>query len=559
VAIVVGTAGHIDHGKTALVKALTGIDTDRLPIEKQRGITTELGFAPLELAGQRIAMVDVPGHERFVKSMVAGATGIDVVVMVIAADEGTMPQTREHLAICDLLGVGRGVIALTKSDLVDEEGLALARADVAGAVAGTFLEDAAVVPVSARTGAGLDELRTALAAAIARVTPRPTTGVFRLAIDRVFTKKGFGTIVTGTVLGGEVRVGDELHVIPSGLSARVRGLEVHGGAVEVARAGQRCAINLGGIAVEDLARGDMVVHPERVLGSHILDVELRTLDELPARSKVLLHHGTAQVLATLIRLDGKLAQLRIDRETPLGALPGDHFIIRGFERSPLHGSTLGGGTVLRVLAPKARRSHAEVVAALARAKLDQQLVHFVKAAATTGMTATQLVQRTGIADLVATLATLVQKGELVAQGERFLVPEVVAVHEPKPATAALQAALQPLDQQILAKLEASGVEPPRPKDLAGAMGLTDAQVKPALDRLLAAKLVTKIKPDLMMHARVVADIRSKLLAFLAEHPTIDAQQWKDLTGASRKFTIPLAEFFDAEKLTLRIGDVRRKR
>lgn len=558
-AIVVGTAGHIDHGKTALVKALTGIDTDRLPIEKQRGITTELGFAPLELAGQRIAMVDVPGHERFVKSMVAGATGIDVVVMVIAADEGTMPQTREHLAICDLLGVGRGVIALTKSDLVDEEGLALARADVAGAVAGTFLEDAAVVPVSARTGAGLDELRTALAAAIARVTPRPTTGVFRLAIDRVFTKKGFGTIVTGTVLGGEVRVGDELHVIPSGLSARVRGLEVHGGAVEVARAGQRCAINLGGIAVEDLARGDMVVHPERVLGSHILDVELRTLDELPARSKVLLHHGTAQVLATLIRLDGKLAQLRIDRETPLGALPGDHFIIRGFERSPLHGSTLGGGTVLRVLAPKARRSHAEVVAALARAKLDQQLVHFVKAAATTGMTATQLVQRTGIADLVATLATLVQKGELVAQGERFLVPEVVAVHEPKPATAALQAALQPLDQQILAKLEASGVEPPRPKDLAGAMGLTDAQVKPALDRLLAAKLVTKIKPDLIMHARVVADIRSKLLAFLAEHPTIDAQQWKDLTGASRKFTIPLAEFFDAEKLTLRIGDVRRKR
>ncbi|HEY6033117.1 MAG TPA: selenocysteine-specific translation elongation factor, partial [Kofleriaceae bacterium] len=383
-AIVVGTAGHIDHGKTALVKALTGVDTDRLPIEKQRGITTELGFAPLELAGQRIAMVDVPGHERFVKSMVAGATGIDVVVMVIAADEGTMPQTREHLAICDLLGVERGVIALTKSDLVDEEGLALARADVAAAVAGTFLEDAAVVPVSARTGAGLDELRTALAAAIASVAPRPTTGVFRLAIDRVFTKKGFGTIVTGTVLGGEVRVGDELHLIPSGLAARVRGLEVHGAAVEVAKAGQRCAINLGGVAVEDLARGDMVVHPERVLGSHILDVELRTLEDLPARSKVLLHHGTAQVLATLVRLDGKLAQLRIDRETPVGALPGDHFIIRGFERSPLHGSTLGGGTVIRVLAPKARRSHAEVVAALARAKLDQQLVHFVKATATTG-------------------------------------------------------------------------------------------------------------------------------------------------------------------------------
>ena len=553
--IVVGTAGHIDHGKTALVKALTGIDTDRLPIEKQRGITTELGFAPLELAGQRIAMVDVPGHERFVKSMVAGATGIDVVVMVIAADEGTMPQTREHLAICDLLGVQRGVIALTKLDLVDEEGLALTRADIAAAVAGTFLEDAAVVPVSVRTGAGLAELRAALTAAIATVTPRATTGVFRLAIDRVFTKKGFGTIVTGTVLGGEVRLGDELHVIPSGLAARVRGLEVHGAAVEVATAGQRCAINLGGVAVEDLARGDMVVHPERVIGSHILDVELRTLDDVPARSKVLLHHGTAQVLATLIKLDAKLAQLRIDRETPLGALPGDHFIVRGFERSPLHGSTLGGGTVIRVLAPKARRSHAEVVAALARAKLDQQLVHFVKASATSGMTATQLVQRTGIADLTAELATLVEKGELVAQGERFLAPEVVVVHEPKPQVAPLL----PIDQQVLAKLESSGVEPPRPKDLAGAMGLTDAVVKPALDRLLAAKLVTKIKPDLIMHARVVADVRTRLLAFLAEHTTIDAQQWKDLTGASRKYTIPLAEFFDAEKLTLRIGDLRRKR
>jgi selenocysteine-specific elongation factor len=540
VPIVVGTAGHIDHGKTALVKALTGIDTDRLPIEKQRGITTELGFAPLELAGQRIAMVDVPGHERFVKSMVAGATGIDVVVMVIAADEGTMPQTREHLAICDLLGVQRGVIAMTKLDLVDAEGLALARADIAAAVA----------------GAGLDELRAALTAAIATVTPRATTGVFRLAIDRVFTKKGFGTIVTGTVLGGEVRTGDELHVIPSGLACRVRGLEVHGAAVELATAGQRCAINLGGVAVEDLARGDMVVHPDRVIGSHILDVELRMLEnDIPARSKVLLHHGTAQVLATLIRLEGSLAQLRIDRETPLGALPGDHFIVRGFERSPLHGSTLGGGTVIRVLAPKARRSHAEVVAALARAKLDQQLVHFVKASATSGMTATQLVQRTGIADLTTVLATLVTKGELVAQGERFIAPEVVVVHEPKPQAAPLL----PIDQQVLAKLEASGVEPPRPKDLAGAMGLTDAVVKPALDRLLAAKLVTKIKSDLIMHARVVADIRTRLLAFLAEHTTIDAQQWKELTGASRKYTIPLAEFFDAEKLTLRIGDVRRKR
>ncbi|MEO8552711.1 MAG: selenocysteine-specific translation elongation factor [Kofleriaceae bacterium] len=557
-ALVVGTAGHIDHGKTALVKALTGVDTDRLPIEKQRGITTELGFAPLELAGHRLALIDVPGHERFVKSMVAGATGIDLVIMVVAADEGTMPQTREHLAICELLGVKRGVIALTKADLVDPEGLAHADADVRETIAGTFLEGAPIIPVSARAGTGLEALRAGLLATLAEIAPRPTTGVFRLAIDRVFTKKGFGTIATGTVLGGEVRLGEELEVIPSGLAPRVRGLEVHGEAVELARAGQRCALNLGGVAVADLARGDMLGHPGRVAGSHILDVELRTLVPLPPRAKVLLHHATTQVLATLIRLDDRHAQIRIDRETPIGALPGDHFIVRGFERTADHGSTIGGGTILRVLAPKARRSHAAGVEALARAQLDRQIVHFVKTAATTGLTAIQLGQRTGLADLAAILADLVATGELVAEGERYVHTEVVARHEPRRAPAPATTP-SPVEQQILDKLEATRLEPPRPQELAGAMGLAEAVVKPALDRLIAAKLVIKIKSDLVMHAQVVAEIGGKLVAFLAAHPTIDAQQWKALTGASRKFTIPLAEFFDAEKLTLRIGDVRRKR
>jgi selenocysteine-specific elongation factor len=564
VAIVVGTAGHIDHGKTALVKALTGVDTDRLPIEKQRGITTELGFAPLSPG---VALIDVPGHERFVKSMVAGATGIDVVIMVIAADEGAMPQTREHLAICDLLGVQRGVIALTKCDLVDAETLALAEDDVRAAVTGTFLAGAELVPISVKTNVGLDALRAALTRAISSATARPNTGVFRLAIDRVFTKKGFGTIVTGTVLGSEVRVGDELHVIPSGLVARVRGLESHGATVEHATAGERCAINLGGIAVSELARGETLVHPERVLGSHILDVELRYLatadHPLPKRSKVLFHHASAQVLATLNLLGEPiapgttaLAQIRIDRETPLAALPGDHFLVRGFHSSPQHGATIGGGTIVRVLAPKAKRSHAEVVAAIAAARLDQRIVLDVRASSTTGLTAAALTQRTGIADLAPILADLVATGELVADGERYLHPTVVVQHE---RTTTPPTMLTPLELQVLAKLEATGIEPPRPKELAGAMGLTDAAVKPALDRLLAAKRVIKIKPDLVMHARIVDEVRAKLLAFLAAHPTIDAQQWKELTGASRKYTIPLAEFFDAEKLTLRIGDVRRKR
>ncbi|MBA3452554.1 MAG: selenocysteine-specific translation elongation factor, partial [Deltaproteobacteria bacterium] len=362
--IVLGTAGHIDHGKTSLVRALTGIDTDRLPVEKARGITTELGFARLDLGTRRVAVVDVPGHERFVKSMVAGATGLDLVCLVIAADEGVMPQTREHLDICELLGVRRGLIVLTKRDLVDAEWIEMVSAEVRAAVAGTFLASAPIVPVSTRTSVGLDDLRATLARVVDDLPPRTPTGVFRLPIDRVFTVKGFGTIVTGTVLGGQVALGDELAVIPSGLTARVRGIEVHGEAVERAVAGHRAAVNLGGVAVDDLARGDLVIHPERVAPSHILDVELRYLSTaagpLAARTKVLVHHGTAQVLATLALVGTTelapggttLAQLRIDASTPLGALPDDHFIVRGFVANASHGTTIGGGRIIRVLAPK---------------------------------------------------------------------------------------------------------------------------------------------------------------------------------------------------------------
>jgi selenocysteine-specific elongation factor len=269
----------------------------------------------------------VPGHERFVKSMVAGATGIDLVILVIAADAGVMPQTREHLDICELLAVKRGVVALTKRDLVDAEWLDLVTTEVRAALAGRALAGAPIVPVSAKPGAeqGLDELRRELTKAIEAVPPREASGVFRMPIDRVFTVKGFGTIVTGTVLGGEVAVGDELAVVPSGLAPRVRGIEVHGEAVQRARAGHRAALNLGGVAVDDLARGDLVAHPGRVAGSHILDAEVRHLGSrvLAARSKVLVHHGTAQVLATLATVDNAplepgataLAQLRLDRAT----------------------------------------------------------------------------------------------------------------------------------------------------------------------------------------------------------------------------------------------------
>ena len=628
--IVLGTAGHIDHGKTSLVRALTGIDTDRLPVEKARGITTELGFARLDLGDRRIAVVDVPGHERFVKSMVAGATGLDLVCLVIAADEGVMPQTREHLDICDLLGVRSGLTVLTKRDLVDDEWLAMVTTDLQAALAGTFLERAPIVPVSTKTGAGLDELRAAIAHAIDELPPRTTAGVFRLPIDRVFTVKGFGTIVTGTILGGEVALGDELTVIPSELAARVRGIEVHGAAVDRAVAGCRAAVNLGGVAVDDLARGDLLVHPGRVAPSHILDVELRYLASaagpLLARTKVLVHHGTTQVLATLALVGqtelapgaSSLAQLRIDATTPLGALPGDRFIVRGFTATRSQGSTIAGGRIVRVLAPKARKGalHAETVATLVAARRDQRIALDVRSAAAAGLGIGDLVRRLGVPAqaLADPLASLVAAGELLVTGDgdhaHYLHAQSVAELEARiiallasapdglpreelrtqlpaalaaraydailagleargtltslgdrvaRATSTPRAALSAVETRLATELESWRVEPLRPKEMPAALNLTELQVKLALDRLVAAKLAIKIKPDLFMHAAVIGELRTRLLAFLDAHTTIDAQQWKDLTGASRKFTIPLAEYFDTEKLTLRIGDVRRKR
>jgi len=651
--IVLGTAGHIDHGKTSLVRALTGIDTDRLPVEKARGITTELGFARLDLGERRIAVVDVPGHERFVKSMVAGATGLDLVCLVIAADEGVMPQTREHLEICDLLGVRRGLVVLTKRDLVDADWLAMVKLDVREALVGTFLDGAPMIAVSTKTTEGLDDLRTAIAAAIDAMPPRATIGVFRLPIDRVFTVKGFGTIVTGTILGGEVAVGDELHVLPERLSVRVRGIEVHGAAVEKAIAGHRAAINLGGVAVEELARGDVLAHPDRIAPSHILDVELRYLRSapgpLPSRSKVLVHHGTTQVLASLVLVDRTatvdstsefatfaadvldktklalrpgeraIAQLRIDATTPLAALPGDHFIVRGFAKAKAQGSTIGGGTIVRVQAPKARTranaEHAGIVVTLAGARLEQRISVETKAAAFAGLGIGQVVQRLGLPAeaLAPALASLVAGGELMPTGEgdhaHYLHAAAVAELEARitaqltssdgvareslrtglPAAlpsraydavlaglerrglAALQGdritkasapprtALSGTEQKLLDQLVGWKLEPPRPKDLPGITGLTEPQINTMLAKLVGAKLVVRVKPDYYVDAGAIDELRAKLVAFLEQHTTIDAQQWKELTAATRKFSIPLAEHFDAVKLTLRIGDLRRKR
>ena len=369
--VVVGTAGHIDHGKTSLVKALTGIDTDRLPEEKARGITIDLGFAFLEEPdGLTVEIVDVPGHERFVKNMLAGVGGIDLAMLVIAADEGVMPQTREHLAICSLLHIKTGLIALTKIDLVEPDWLELVKDDVRGAVRETFLEAAPILPVSAKTGEGLAELRAAVRGLAASVPPRGTDQLPRLPIDRVFTVKGFGTVVTGTLAAGALAVDERVEAYPRGLQAKIRGLQTHGRPVTAARAGQRTAINLQGLERAAIDRGDVVGLPGTLVSSLLVDGTLELLKDAPravkSRTRLRFHVGTSEIMARALLLDrgelepGASGLVRFRLESPLIALPGDRFVVRSY--SPI--VTIGGGTLLDIDPPRFKRKTPALVAHL---------------------------------------------------------------------------------------------------------------------------------------------------------------------------------------------------
>ncbi|MCA9667890.1 MAG: selenocysteine-specific translation elongation factor [Myxococcales bacterium] len=445
---IVGTAGHIDHGKTSLVRALTGVDTDRLAEEKRRGITIELGFAHLDLGRDdgldppaRIGIVDVPGHERFIKAMVAGAGGIDLVMLVIAADEGVMPQTREHLDICRLLGVQRGIVALTKSDLVDDDFRELAIEDVretlreAGALA-----EAPIIPCSAQTGDGIDVLRKTLAEHIAALDDRAIDGPLRLPLDRVFSLKGFGTVVTGSLISGTIKAGDAIEVLPVNERATVRTVQVHGESVAQAVAGQRTALNLGGVDRDAIARGEVVAHVGRLRCSSMLDVRVELLGStrsaLKARSKVLFHLGTRQQMCSLVLLSqrepleaGKsaLAQLRFD--VPVVALPGDRFVLRGFAKQQNHGTTIGGGEVLRVLSSKLRARDRDAVARLAaleHAAPAERLLAEVYEAGEAGMERADLEPRLrfGATQIAELLRELVADGRLL----RFDEPSFAVVH-----------------------------------------------------------------------------------------------------------------------------------
>ncbi|MEW6115733.1 MAG: selenocysteine-specific translation elongation factor [Nitrospirota bacterium] len=360
--IILGTAGHIDHGKSSLVKALTGVDPDRLKEEKERGITIDLGFASLSYPdGLSVGIVDVPGHERLIKNMLAGAGGIDILLMVIAADEGIMPQSREHLAICELLKIKDGIVVVTKADLVDEEWLQLVTEDVRTFVKGTFLEHAEIIPVSAKSGLNLEKLKDKIHEVARTVKPKLIDGLFRLPIDRVFTLKGFGTVVTGTALSGTIALDAPVEILPSRISTKVRGLQSHGRSVDKAFAGQRIGINLQGVDKDLLKRGDVVVDSDKLVPTAVLDAELELLEDAPllkSRDRVHFYAGTSETIARIVIYDrdevraGESCYCQFRLEEPIVALSGDRYIIRRF--SPLE--TIGGGSILDPYPIKRKRS-----------------------------------------------------------------------------------------------------------------------------------------------------------------------------------------------------------
>ena len=431
---VVGTAGHIDHGKTALVKALTGVDTDRLPEEKRRGITIDLGFASWFTDDYQIGFIDVPGHERFVKNMLAGVGGIDSALLVVAADESIKPQTREHFAICRLLGIPTGVVAITKSDLVDRDIIDLVRLEIEEMVAGSFLERAPVVPVSSITGAGLDDLRHAILASVAAVNDRDTTTrVFRLPIDRVFTMRGFGSVITGTSHSGEIRVDDEVQVLPGGDRSRARAIHVHGEARQVASAGERTSLNLPDIDLERLHRGQQVVRPGTLRPSQIITARLDLLPDskpLKEQTRIRFHLLSAELLGNVRFLDvteeairaGATAYVQIRLESPVVAVAGDRFVIRRY--SPAF--TIGGGVVLDAHLPKmSHRTRPEILQTLAGGTLPERVDLMARLAGIRGLTIDEVQARTGIrVDALRKEIASVRKLSKVAEG-RWLHADIL--------------------------------------------------------------------------------------------------------------------------------------
>jgi selenocysteine-specific elongation factor len=626
--VILGTAGHIDHGKTSLVKALTGIDTDRLKEEKERGITIELGFAHLDLpSGQLLGIVDVPGHEKFVKNMVAGATGIDIVALVIAADEGVMPQTREHLEICQLLGVKRGVIVLTKIDMVDPDWIQMVREDVSKSLAGTFLANAPTVEVSSVTGQGLQDLVRVLDTLVKEAPEREAGNFFRLPIDRVFIMKGFGTVVTGTTVSGKIQTGDEVTIYPRGVSTRIRGIQVHGHEVNEVRPGLRTAINLQGVEKEQIQRGDVLAGKDSLRATQLVDVALDLLKSAPRklknRAKVRFHTGTSEIISTVILMDRDelepgqacFAQVRLDQPTAVLAL--DRYVIRSY--SPVQ--TVGGGKILHAVPLRKKRFSEAVLAemkVLNSGTLSEVTEQFISGAHFRGVEQSELPfltngSRKKLDEILKTLQSqkrIIQydkeKGifiheEYLKKAREEIVTTLARYHKDFPLKGGLlkeelrsrtagtknpklfNYLITQLSQEgVLAQEKEnlrltehkvtlaqdqektrheveeiylkSGLQPPYFRELKEKFSGNSG--RDVLELMVKDGVLVKVKEDLYFHRDAIQGLKKRLIDHLKENGEIDTPQFKDMTNASRKYTIPLLEYFDISQVTVRVGDKR---
>jgi len=633
--IILGTAGHIDHGKTSLIRALTGIETDRLKEEKERGITIELGFASFTLpTGEVIGIVDVPGHEKFIKNMVAGASGIDLVVMTIAADEGVMPQTREHMEICTLMGIKYGFIAMTKIDMVDDELMELAEEDIKEFTTGTFLENAPVVPVSSVTGQGLDVFVTTLNKICHDIPKRPFSPVFRLPVDRVFSMKGFGTVITGTLVSGKINVGENIMIFPSRISSKVRGIQVHGKSVEEVSAGTRTAVNFQGLDRESINRGDVLSTPDTLKPSYMVDAEFYFLENNPkpakARTRIRFHSGTSQIIGYLVLLDreelapGEKACVQFRLESPVCCIKGDRFVIRSY--SPVR--TIGGGQILNPVAKKHKMFNKDIIQGLnSLLEIDDEhsLPFFVEQGGFSGVSFKDLRIMTNISDkklesylqkmLASRKIVLIDKekrlyihSKAVESLSEEIISHLETYHSANPLKegmpkqelksklkqlknkepkifnivlarlvkdgkivqeennvrlagheVALKVDLQDIKKKITTIYKKSGLTPPFFRNICKDLEVDEKTALSVLHILIDEKAIVKTKDDLYFDSTAIEDIQKKLVKFIESKGEITTPEFKDMTKISRKFVIPLIEYFDSINLTIRVGDTRQLR
>jgi selenocysteine-specific elongation factor len=628
--VIVGTAGHIDHGKTALVRALTGIDTDRLEEEKRRGITIDLGFAHLEEAAPngekiRFGFIDVPGHEKFVRNMLAGVGGIDMVLLIISADEGVKPQTREHFDICRMLNIRHGITVLTKADLVDAETLEVVKLEVAEFLKGSFLDTAhaPTVAVSSLQKTGFDDLRKQLVRVAMETSARSTTSAMRLPIDRVFTMKGHGTVITGTMISGSVKKEDEVELLPDGRKLRVRGVQVHGSSAEVAQAAQRTALNLAGVTPEELSRGMTLATPELLRPTRRLDVSLTLLSSvktLKDRARVHLHAFSSETVAEAVLVGAKeakagatvYAQLRTAE--PLALAPGDRFIVRQF--SPV--ITIGGGVVLDV-APGTKKvgveARTEFLRTIESGNAQQALLARIARRGVVGLSVADAVSESGmlareLQPLISELEkrdAIVRFGDaLVAhvallQAEKGVLTRLTAFHDANRLKegvskeelreqtglgaeffagvldalvrekkieisgelvraagrgVAMKSDESESKRQIEEAFSKAGLKVPALKDVLTAVKVDRARAQQIVTLLLRDKTLVKLTDDLVFHKSALEALRTQMATLKAASPKIDVARFKDATGVSRKYAIPLLEWLDRERVTKRVGDER---